>query len=744
MKPKVLIDHSKFWLGEKYDPTKALQESSVLGLLRLSGYRRAIANFVYILTGKNIPVRFAEKTTSLTDGKVIYIGGELSRGEFDPTVGLSLHEAMHIVKSDFNVIKTLWGKLPRSLREAANGKISDKVLGDYAKYVLNVIEDRYIDAWAYDAAPGYRGYYDALYTRYFYDPKIGEALKSDAYREPTLLNYRFRFTNLVNPASDLDALPVLRKIAEMLDVDNILRSELASPEDRRALAFQITEEIVKSVVEHMGNKQTPQPADNTAKDSSDDTAPADDAEESSSGESKPAPVENSEQDQSEPSDDESESGDEEEPDAKEETPEDTSESDKEEKSDSGEEESEQAEETDASASTSKDPFGGVEATSEPVIDDINEKEENPSKDLSEKEIAAVEKLIEKQVDFNRETKQQVVEEDTLEKLRVLEQSDATIVLVGNEEGVPEVPCVVVKNMTRELMLSKEFPYSNRLTSDVINPDADKGVEDGIVLGTMLGRRLQIRGEVNTTRFTRLPKGKIDRRLLSSLGFNSEDVFYQTLTDKYKNVHLHVTVDASGSMVSKWRKTMTTVVAIAKAASMINNVTVSISFRSGVTVGNDSIWTKGTQYPYVVIAYDSRHDHFSKIIQLFPMLFAGGSTPEGLTFQAIANLLPPTTHELDSYFVNLSDGVPAFDDCYFGEIAARHTKKQVGKIREMGIMVLSYFIEGDDENSNMTNMLFGDANTLFQTMYGKDAQFIDVSDITQIAHTMNRRFLVKES
>jgi hypothetical protein len=89
MKNKAIVDHSKFWLGNDFSVSKSLNTNSTMDLLKLSAYRRAISNFVYILTGKNIPVRFAEKSTSMTDGKVIYIGGELSRGEFDPTVGLA-------------------------------------------------------------------------------------------------------------------------------------------------------------------------------------------------------------------------------------------------------------------------------------------------------------------------------------------------------------------------------------------------------------------------------------------------------------------------------------------------------------------------------------------------------------------------------------------------------------------------------------------------------------------------------
>jgi hypothetical protein len=673
MKNKAIVDHSKFWLGNDFSVSKSLNINSTIDLLKLSAYRRAISNFVYILTGKNIPVRFAEKSTSMTDGKVIYIGGELSRGEFDPTVGLALHEAMHIVKSDFGIIKTVWGKIPKTTINAAKGKITPDELGKYAKYVLNVVEDRYIDAWAYDMAPGYRGYYQALYKRYFNLPEIDDALKSDAYRIPTLKNYKFRFTNIVNPNTDLDALPSFRKISEMLNLSDILRDELDTPEKRLQLAFDITEEIVKNVVEEQNKK--------------------DDSKQKSKEDSNNSGTSNEESD------------------------------DKSDKS------------PDNSTDEFDDVFGGIDSNSTQLNDDINEK--NPSNDLSEKQLGKVDDIIKKQEEFvTRENKQSPFDADVIKKLKILEQSATQIVQVGNEEGIPQINCIVVENMTKELMQSGDFPYTTNFKSGNENVENRNAIRDGIVFGSMLGRKLQIRAEIKTTKFTRLNSGKIDKRLLASVGFQGENLFYQTSTDKYKNVHLHVSVDASSSMGPKWKKTMTTLVAIAKAASMINNVSVCISFRSGISSNSSG----GNQMPYIVMAYDSRKDKFNKIVQLFHMLYPAGSTPEGLTFQAILKHIPMGTHELDSYFVNISDGEPAFDVGYYGVTAANHTKKQVSKIREAGVSVISYFVESTDSIYTKTS----NETMLFRTMYGKDAQFIDVRNITQVAHTLNKKFLSKKS
>lgn len=701
----IITEHSKFWLGDKYDPSAKLAGGGMLDLMVLAAYRRAISNFVYILTGTNIPVKFAEATTSKTDGKVIYIGGELSRGEFDPTVGLALHEAMHIVKSDFNLIKLVWSKMPRSLIDACAGKIKPDDVGKFAKYILNVVEDRYIDAWAYDSAPGYRGYYQALYNRYFLLDEITAALKSKNYREPTLKNYKFRFTNAVNPASDLDALPALRKVMELLDLENILRPDLSHPKDRLDLAFQITEEIIKSVIEYQDSKNPGNDGSGTGpgSNSSNDTDDTDDSSEA----------------ESEKQDSATEDGDK--PEQKEnDAPEESDDSD-------------------------TDPFGGIDSSTEskeePESNDEPTSSDSNKEGDSDKE-GELDKILEDQDAFiSREIKTSAFDSDTIKKLNSLEQNKVEIKLVGGEASVPVVRCIVVNDMTRELMFDGEFPYVNNHVGEKTNALSVAGINDGIRIGKMLGRKLQLRGEVKTTRFTRLSKGKIDRRLLSSIGHSAENLFYQSTVDKYKSVHLHVAVDASTSMAGeKWKKTMTAVVAMAKAASMIDNVSISISLRSGIHSGGKRILI-ADDTAYVVIAYDSRKDKFNKIVSLFPFLFPSGSTPEGLAFQAILENIPPSTHELDSYFVNLSDGTPMFAPAYYGDIAAIHTKRQVSRIKEAGVEVLSYFIEDPSEENDIVGEK--SPETLFRDMYGKDAQFIDVQNVTQIAFTMNEKFLVKK-
>ena len=71
----------------------------------LAGHKRAIGNFVRIVSGENIPVRFMTRGDSFTDGKSVTISSNINEKNFDHVVGLALHEGSHIAYSDFEVFK---------------------------------------------------------------------------------------------------------------------------------------------------------------------------------------------------------------------------------------------------------------------------------------------------------------------------------------------------------------------------------------------------------------------------------------------------------------------------------------------------------------------------------------------------------------------------------------------------------------------------------------------------------------
>lgn len=639
-------EHSKFWMDGEFN---TVDQNNELDLAKLSAYRRAVSNFVYILTNKNIPVRFSERSTSVTDGKVIYIGGELSKGEVDSTVGLSLHEAMHIVKSDFTLIKNLWQRIPSSLYSITDGKYSKTFVADFVKYILNVVEDRYIDAYAYSTAPGYRGYYVALYNKYFNIPKVDKALKSSALRKPTIFAYKFRIVNLVNSNSDLNALPGLKEINDIFDIDNVLR--LKKPEDRLDVSLKICEIVFSNVIDKMKKD-----ADDKKKQSQENGEESDSFDGEGEGESPKI-------------------------------------------------EQEQSEET-------------------PTPKPQESEDEKAEKDLSN--------VVEKQDQFiNRELKQKSIDKTTIKKLEELEKHGVEIKRVG-EGLVEKVDCIVVKKLTKELVRSDSFPLKQNSYTNSFSQSNVETVKQGMIFGAALGRKLQVRGEVNITKFNNQPQGKFDKRMIHALGFNKEEVFYRLTTDVFKNAHAHISVDASSSMASNWTTTMKTLVAVAKAASMVNNLHITISFRSSVHRNG------GVEMPYVVIAYDSKVDKLSKISQIFPYIQPNGTTPEGLAFESILDMIPPSSPTLDSYFINISDGEPFFKNGkYSGQVGATHTAKQVEHIRNSGVYITSYFVENEKDRPHRSN------RDIFKAMYGKDSNFINLNNISEIANTLNKKFLQKK-
>ena len=121
-------------------------------------------------------------------------------------------------------------------------------------------------------------------------------------------------------------------------------------------------------------------------------------------------------------------------------------------------------------------------------------------------------------------------------------------------------------------------------------------------------------------------------------------------------------------------------------------------------------------PMILIGYDSRKDTFNKVKRYFNYIRPGGTTPEGLCFEAIMKEIDATTNDRDSFFLNLSDGMPMFNGQnidYNGEQALNHTRKMVKVLRERGIKVMSYFI-GDRYDYSGDRVM-----NYFKTMYGND-------------------------
>ena len=361
--------------------------------------------------------------------------------------------------------------------------------------------------------------------------------------------------------------------------------------------------------------------------------------------------------------------------------------------------------------------------------------------LKAKEAKALEDAIQKQKDFlNGNIKKKKLSATDAKKINAASESNMNYASVGgdveNETGNTmrgqKTSCMVIKGITTTLIDSGLV--SNHLTDPVAKRDSitkskygqKDYIAEGIVLGTLLGKRLKTRDEERSLKTSRLEAGRIDRRLVAELGFGNDKVFSQVLHTTITPSIIHISIDASGSMHgSKWEASIKTAVAIAKAATMINSLDVVISIRG--CYGNSS--------PMMFVAYDSRKDKFSVIKDKFYALETGGSTPEGLCLQAVLDEIIKSSQGKDSYFINLCDGEPGYSDAnmqYGGDYAVEHTRTQVNKMRKAGIKILAYFVT--DEHVNQRSM------AKFRKMYGPESTHIDLNNLTQLAASINKLFV----
>ncbi len=663
--------------------------------IQLAQYRRAISNFVNIVTGRSdIPVRFQSNDSSFTDGKAVMIGSKIDEKNFDPVVGLALHEGSHIKLSDFDFLRNLETSITEEIYLDAEkiGYSRYDVIG-HVKNLLNYVEDRRIDWYVFTSSPGYKGYYNSMYEKYFHSKVIDKGLQSNEYTDLDWDSYIFRIINLTNKNRRLDVLPGLDKIYNTIFAGGKVK-QLTSTEE----AFNVALEVYGIILDNVAtlpkvsdeNRLQNQELDGELAQALNDLD-----------------TENYHRDRN------------------------------------------------GLPPLSPEDAGIDLPTQEDYLPEESDPSGNPPDsdvELSDAQKKQLKNALEKQRKFveGNPTKTGKLTKKDSAMIRTMEEAGVDKVQAGTSIEVNThydynlgeyithkngVGVIYVKKLTQPMIDEGVFPYLLRKRQEWHGETT--WLNEGIALGTKLGRKLQVRGESRDLKWNRLDAGRIDKRLIAELGFGNSRVFSQTFTESYSDAFLHISVDASGSMSgSKWNNTMKTVVAICKAVDMIQNVDVAVSFRST----HDSNRGRGgsESSPLILVGYDSRVDKFNKVKNMFPSIYAGGTTPEGLCFEAIMKDIVPTSQNRDSYFLNISDGMPMFssrDFNYYNDDALEHTKNQVNEIRKMGVKVLSYFVSDSNYRSD-------DNMRDFKRMYGVDAEYIDLNSVAQISKTMNKKFLEK--
>ena len=725
---------SSYWMGAEM--VEKLDSGEGTDLVELAAFQRAIANFVRITTGKRIPVKYNVNDCSFTNGDSIVISAKLDHKKFDCNVGLALHEASHCLLTDFKLLNKLrWDEgfisFAESVQqfEAKDAKSSSKQsqLYNIIKNILNVVEDRRIDHFVYNNAPGYRGYYMAFYAEYFNSSTIDMALKYNIKNNETIEDYMFHLINIMNPNRNLKCLKKLQQVSDVLGLYTIDR--LKNTTDALSVTFKIAEILKDEIKNAVSPSEEPNKQDadpkletNPNKEKSETEETEESGEDSSEGEGTDLESNSADRVDIDPSDS---------------IPSDSAETS------SSSKEGEKQETTDSTSSTNEEDTKLTEDDLTPaqkkriakdLEKDIKQQEEtlsgeNKKKSVNKTITKELEAIAEASAEFEDVNKNGTTKRGKGTKCIVINKvNDSVIESVGSvlffsKHHAANFKEAVAKNPN---YLDSVGTYSSSYASHY------KAVIDGIRMGNMLGRKLKVRNENQSLATSRLTTGRIDKRLIAEIGYGVEAVFSKIVHKTVQPVHIHYSIDASGSMCGlKAINAIKSATAVAKACSMIEGVSVTIDFR---TTYNSS---SRTSYPCVINVYDSKKDPITQLYKIAHVCISG-STPEGLCFEAVTKKMSQHIKGgAEGIFINISDGQPSYTDMtvhYSGSYAQKHTRDQIRNIKSLGYKVLSYFVSADNYEASRIK-------STFDYMYGKDStSYIDVTNLTALAKTINECLL----
>lgn len=750
--------HSSYWMDDNiWDDTDELgidtdvqpEEANLARIARLSAARRATANFVNILTGRNdIPVQFSSGKNSYTTGEVVVISADDNPEHFDSMVGLALHEGSHILLSDFKFLHALkdvkdrltnyhqldhtWNGIdlrnhgitttvmqsvlhPALAKTLPTLSLNVTNLGglDYfapegssmsalelmsqyrslvnrylhdLQIIMNIIEDRRIDKFVYQNCGGYRPYYDALYARYFFTDEVRKNLKwNPEWRKVTVDNYINHLLFVIHPDFNPNALPGLKHLVKMIDLPNINR---VAPKNGELWQKNVAFDEMPELWKVANRIYAYILRFATL---------GNDPDNFNGFDNMPEGFQDSVQD---------------------------------------------------STSMLPNLDLGPEGMQQRGVDSPDTNKNGTPKKISynaKKGKTALDKA--KQV-VNGEVKKKRVTKAEQNAVDALESANADMVDLKGD-GIPGGQCMVTRKMSEKLFGQDWFIFGNRWSENYTNDRRIKSLAAGKRMGQILAHKLQVRNDPVVTKNTRLLQGGLDRRLLANLGMDITSVFQKTRVDTFKPAMLHLTLDGSGSMNGrKWDKVMTVATALAYVGTKTRSVDVVITIRGG------------NEMPIVCVVFDSRRDQFTSWVKWAKRLEPNGMTPEGLCFKATMELITECSATHDVYFINFSDGEPGFtldtratnvrgkkqgrrsywgseNNCHYsGELATKHTRQMVQYMTERGVKVLSYFIsEAGSYGANYSMKTF-------RKMYGEDAVAVNVESAGEVLRTLNKRLTAR--
>jgi hypothetical protein len=620
-----------------FDEDETVEKASKYDHMQLAQYQRAIANFVRILTGRgDIQVKYNSGGQSYTDGKTITLSPNIKEKEFDTAVGLALHEASHILYTDFDRTNQYIEDTVRN----TGSRYSDEV--DQRKILLNLVEDLYIDAMTYRSAPGYRGYYSSLYQKYFGDKKIVEGLWSKDYAEPTWNNYLFHLINIRNPERNLQALPGLEKMFKMLDLPNVLR--MSTFEDRIYLSKYLFDTISKYVdatkeYQQQLQEQLGQGGDGAEKTLNElleqmaDQQESDDEQEDNGGGSGAGKF---------------------------------------------------------TASNGVNIGEEMEGTNAIDLDKLSDK----AKEQLRKLIEGQKEFIKGQPKKGKLSKADQQKVDAWAEVDMEKKT----VGANSEFSKKGLPLYIINDVTNSFidnlgntygLRSYVGTYSQNRINDAINR--------GKLLAKKLQLRNEERS-LKTSRLDSGKIDKRLLHEIGFNNFDIfQKVNINAYKPSYIHISIDQSGSMQGS---KFDSAMEFAAMFATASKYIKNIHLVISVRSTFDGSGKSGWSRHNlqNIPYLMYIFDSKKHNIQHVRSLFPKVSANNLTPEGLCFDGIMKDTIQKSANTEAYFINICDGEPymnyssgngSFD--YGGPKAQAHSKKQMQRMEQNGVKFITYFI-----------------------------------------------------
>ena len=346
-----------------------------------------------------------------------------------------------------------------------------------------------------------------MYDKYFYSKNVDKGLLSNEFRTETIESYMFRIINLHNKNRQLTALKGLKEIYETIDLGRIQRGLMKDTNE----AFNVACDVMSIILLNIDPIVVKD--DSQSQDGDSDSQNGDSQEGNGSGDSKTI---------------------------------------------SDEELQDMLDSDSVAPSENLSNDDGSDSV------ELSQRQ----KDMLKKHFDKQEKFLDGDVQKTKLTKKESTD------IQSIDESGATYENVGKD--VPKyswdgssvgkgTKCLVVRKLTQSVIDSDQFNCASSWNQRNYTEREYRGynfVEEGLRLGSMLGRKLQVRGEESQLKFSRQDSGKIDKRLIAELGFGNSNVFSHTLTERFNKAYLHLSVDASGSMSGKkWNKAMTSAVAM---------------------------------------------------------------------------------------------------------------------------------------------------------------------------------------